>query len=275
MSESTPSYRLLRRVALGALTVSDSLEKWGAATRLEAGRFLSQVMRPEEREQLSLERYSASAWAPAAQRGLRAWESDWFKRELPHAPAHLLVAGCGTGREVLPLLKDGYQITAFDGAPGPLKVAQELCANRAVVAEGSGGGALAPLLGKKFDAIILGWGSLTHVAGVKERGRVLRACSALTGGPLLTSFYSLELGEMKTHDTKWATRLGRTLGRNLRALDVGPSVVEFSDWGGFAEYLTREELAQHGAALGRDVDWNEGGDIPFPFVTLRPRKKQS
>jgi hypothetical protein len=65
-----------------------------------------------------------------------------------------------------------------------------------------------------------------------------------------------------------AIEFGRTVARMCGRDPSGPELVEFSDWGGFAEYITREEVALHGAALGRNVEWNEGGSAPFPFVTF-------
>ncbi len=268
----------LALLARGILEVAHQLSEAGTKTRTAAGNFFAQVLTPEEREAFSMARYSASVWEPEADSGLRKWEEAWFQDMLPKAPARLLVAACGTGREVAALTKQGYQIDAFDGAPRALEVARRVCPNHTRLFEATYRDLadavftgketpLTPLAHASYDAIVLGWGSLTHVAGRSERLRVLRACAALTDGPILCSFYAAPRGEQeKSNGDRWV-RLGRWCGKSLGRSE-GPAFVELSHWGGFAEFLTKEELALHGAALGRKVEWDEGNSASFPHVTL-------
>ncbi len=45
--------------------------------------------------------------------------SHLYQRFLPHLPvgAHILDAGCGSGRDSLYFINQGYKVTAFDGSP--------------------------------------------------------------------------------------------------------------------------------------------------------------
>lgn len=271
--------KALRSIARGALEVSTGLEEAGKKSRQAAGNLLAQLMSAEEREAFSMARYSANVWEPEAKRGLRAWEREWFSSTLPEPPARLLVAACGTGREMMALLDQGYEIDAFDGAEHALSVAKKECGRRARVVTATYRDLVAATLDgatnqleafarTNYSAVLLGWGSLTHVSGLTERGRVLQACASLTDGPILTSFFSAPVAEQKNAEADSWVQRGRALGRNF-GRGNGPAYVEFSHWGGFAEYLTKEELALHGAALRRHVEWDEGNSITFPHVTLR------
>ncbi|WP_034841613.1 class I SAM-dependent methyltransferase, partial [Endozoicomonas numazuensis] len=51
-----------------------------------------------------------------------------YDQFLPLLPdhAHILDAGCGSGRDALVFLKKGYQVTEFDGSPSLAERASEL-----------------------------------------------------------------------------------------------------------------------------------------------------
>lgn len=277
MPESRIADAVLTWIGRTTLDTSRSLEAFSKDARTFVGDFLAQVMTPEQRELLSLERYSLSAWEPKPNQPLRAWEDTWFTEDLPPAPASILLPGCGSGRELIPLLDKGYEVLAFDGAPGALEIAKRLARGRAEVscatfddlvnaASGDRSSPLAGVVDREFSAVLLGWGALTHCAGAQRRRAVLRACCSITAGPVLASFYSRSPEPLSR-----AGRWGRTTARKLGRQDPGPSPVEFSHWGGFAEYITKEEIAGHAASLNRDVKWSEGGSIPFPHITLTPR----
>ena len=42
------------------------------------------------------------------------WEREWLAADLPPPPAKILLGGAGSGREVLSLSAQGYEILAFD-----------------------------------------------------------------------------------------------------------------------------------------------------------------
>lgn len=277
MFDPKPTHAPLRWLGSTTLDFSRALETLAKDSRTFVGDFLAQVMTPEEREQLSLERYSQSTKEPKPGQALRTWEEAWLEEDLPPAPGSILLPGCGAGRELVPLIERGYEIYAFDGARGAVDLAKRLAGARAEVVQATfddlvraaQGDASSPLFGltrRKFSSVLLGWGSITHCAGASRRRAVLRACCAFTGGPILASFYS-KAPEPLSRAGRWGRRVSQALGRD----GDGPSPVQFSHWGGFAEYITKEELAGHAAAIGRDVKWSEGGAIPFPHVTLTPR----
>ena len=47
---------------------------------------------------------------------LHDWERKWFNDSLPAPPKKVLVAACGSGRELKELLEMGYEVKGFDGS---------------------------------------------------------------------------------------------------------------------------------------------------------------
>jgi hypothetical protein len=126
--------------------------------------------------------------------------------------------------------------------------------------------ALSPLSHRAYDAVILGWGSLTHVLEDAERRALLRACDQLVGnGPILASFW---LGRQAAIRSR-ALTLGAAMGRRLAALrgisaSVPPGQV-FRTHAGFAHEFTLEEIEALAADCGRRVRWGRDG---YPHITL-------
>lgn len=137
---------------------------------------------------------------------LLEWEAELIARFVPPAPARVLVGGAGGGREALALAAAGHEVVAFDpaeplawsmghvagerGLPLTAYVGryQDLWSPRGA-AERVPALPLATALGR-FDAFLLGWGSLSHVLGVAERRRLFEVGHALLrrDGCLITSF---------------------------------------------------------------------------------------
>ncbi|NDV26884.1 bifunctional 2-polyprenyl-6-hydroxyphenol methylase/3-demethylubiquinol 3-O-methyltransferase UbiG [Desulfovibrio sp. JC010] len=65
-----------------------------------------------------LEFYNANA-EQYAEQTMALDVSHLYDKFLPHLPAgaHILDVGCGSGRDSLHFIKQGYKVTAFDGSP--------------------------------------------------------------------------------------------------------------------------------------------------------------
>lgn len=145
-----------------------------------------------------------STYLPGGQRyqsGLFSWE-----RKVLEAPAfpragRVLLGACGAGRELVALVERGFTVTAFDPCAPFVEAARaQTDAARATVrrasyadlvgaVEGRGGPLGEALAEGPFAAVILGWGSFSHVMPARERLRLLRAAAAAApGAPLLMSF---------------------------------------------------------------------------------------
>ena len=148
--------------------------------------------------------YGASGnYDPASAR----FRADWFPWEaaaigafFPAAPSRVLVGGAGGGREALCLAAAGYDVTAFEPVR-ELVAALDGCTRdtgcRALVGRyetlpevtSLDGTALSLRAGSRFDAGIMGWGSLAHVRRDADRLYAIRQFVGLVRGPVLLSVY--------------------------------------------------------------------------------------
>lgn len=122
------------------------------------------------------------------------WEIAAMEKWFPPAPASVLVGAAGGGREACALLKRGYRVCAFE--PNPKLFAH--CAELRTQFPQFECHMLdyeqfmspdCPLNPRQFDAIVAGWGSLSHVGDSAALSRLVatfaRYCPA---GTLLLSF---------------------------------------------------------------------------------------
>jgi hypothetical protein len=129
--------------------------------------------------------------------------------------------------------------------------------------------------GARYDAVILGSGSMTHVLDPHEQERVLRSmCRLCPHGPILASFFC-EPEEAPVR-TGRATRLGRSIGRALARLRSMPPShsdrLSYRAHSGFAYTFTPRELEQLASAIGRPLAWENDDDQlrPFHYATFLP-----
>jgi hypothetical protein len=195
---------------------------------------------------------------------LFGWEKPWFAA-LP--PGRVLVGGAGDGREVAALRALGHGVDALEPAPG---LAQKIeGAGVAVTADYAALSALFERAGpcdalrdRRYAAIVLGWGSLTHVLTAQARLRLIQACHRLCpDGPILASFW-LQGSAHDAGDSHLAHAVGRLVGR-ARGLPAAPDR-QFAPWCGFGARLSRAEVEALGHAVGRETRWGEG---LYPHVT--------
>jgi hypothetical protein len=251
-----------------------------------AGGFLGEALTLPEQSDLGVRLYGTRFRGTAAPPRLSDWERAWFGRRLPPPPARLLVGAAGTGREARVLCDLGYRVDALEPAAGPARTcAQALGANsdvvvaryedlsRSVLDAGAGAGAAAAdvLAARRYDAILLGWGSLMHVLGAHEQRRLLEACARLApAGPILASFW-LRPEDGESDRAGRAERAGRALGRlvqRARGAPGGGTGATFGSSYGFAHAFTRAEIEALADAVNRRVLWDEQ---TVPHVTFAPR----
>ena len=133
--------------------------------------------------------------------GLFAFERDAIEQAFPPPPAMILVGACGGGRELFGLVERGYLIAAaYDPVASFIKALREdprLFEAKARLCVGSHQGleSMAPILelrksGNQADAVVVGWGSYTHLLGSARRVEFLRSLRKLCPrGPVLLSFF--------------------------------------------------------------------------------------
>lgn len=270
------------RALLAADRVASRVASWREAMRDE---LLLAFIPPEHRSALTAAMYeNQHTYRPGGQhfsRGLFSWEARFV--ESPRFPrkGRILIGAAGAGREMVALLDRGYSVTAFDPcasfieSAAPLvrdKPAKLLCGSyedlmRATEGERS---PLTSLLEEPpFDAVILGWGSLSHVLPSSSRRSLLRALKLVApNAPVLASFV------LRTEDAMGTESKGRARDalRTLFTLLGAPGTSEVGDYfylnTGFFSYLTSEELSRIAFEAGYEVVTFD--ESPYPHAVLQP-----
>lgn len=193
---------------------------------------------------------------------------DWERAALEH-PAwpragRVLVGGAGGGRELAALAALGYEVVAFE----PSALADDLA--RAALAaptacaalrgdyaalvraltEGDGPlRALAPPA--RYDAVVLGWGSLSHVLEPGAHRALLGALRrAWPAAPVLLSVHRLP----ESPALPLAARAVRRVSRGLRLPGAAlPEAVSLLPFAGFVYRFTEAELRALAAGAGYDA----------------------
>ncbi len=205
--------------------------------------------------------------------GLFAWESAVL--DSPHFPraGRVLLGGAGGGREIAALIERGYDVSAFE--PSDL-YAQALASaqrsRRSTVVRASYSHLIDAVAGRpspletlvrtsKFDAVILGWGSFSHVIDPAERESLLRATHSLAPrAPVLLSYLPRAPSQPPRG---WRRLLRSVLGRAPSSHDPG-----FSQYAGFWVGLDDDDITQLAALTGYRVAMRDS--TQYPHAVLVP-----
>jgi hypothetical protein len=254
--------------------------------------FLAEAMTSDEQSQLTVRLYDAcSYYRRDAHMKLYPWEESWFRRCLPPPPARILVGAAGAGREALGLVAAGFEVDAFEPAQECAAECRRRLGERATVQSFRYEDLSAAILDgaavgdthfarQRYDAVLLGHGSLTHIVNPDERVRLLRALDLICPtGPILASFWCTEGPEQITHRPGRGSRYGQALGRKVAELRGLSSCSEpnsprlsFARHRGLAYTFTRAEIDKLSALSGREVVWEED-NTPAPHVTFLRGKR--
>ncbi len=204
------------------------------------------------------------------------WEQKWYARRLPPPPARILVPGAGWGREMAALRAQGYTVCGFD----PVESSADLRPKETQFVRGDfrewvdavAGSDMSSPLGRlcetPFDAVILGWSSLSHVLSGDLRLQIFETAAACApDGPILASFWCRpdEQIPVRSQGRQRLIQLADRLA-HLRGLSPDPTTdFVFSPTHGFGVYLSLEEFEGIAARLGREVYIETE---PVPRVTL-------
>ncbi len=274
--ERRPGYAALATGVVAFARVDQIVRRGMDAARRGLGALLAEAMTADELRVLSPHLYGSLMSSASAHHGLWDWETRWFDVRLPAPPARVLIGGAGAGREALPLIERGYQIDALEPSGalwetlaallGPERLAvratyEELSA---ALLDGAGGPA-ASFVGPRYDAVVLGWGSFTHVLVEAERRRTMQACARLTDGPILVSFWMRDQASDAEASAR-ASRLGRAVGQRLGRLRLGNGTPP-GEKSAFGHAFERAEVEALARSVGREIIW-EGASGVYPHATL-------
>lgn len=190
--------------------------------------------------------------------GLHAWEQSAIDRHFPPG-GRVVVTGAGGGREVLALLRAGFDAMGYECNPRLVQYGDRFLRARGhedrlhLAPRHSW-----PAPDARWDGVVLGWGSYTHITGRAQRIALLRAARTQVphGAPLLLSFWT-------TASITTYLKTVYVVGRGVRRLRMRPPV-ELGDAlvGTYVHYFTqpqiRGELADGGFDLVSFSDRNVG-----------------
>jgi hypothetical protein len=240
-------------------------------------------LKPELRSALTVLAYSdMRSYLPGGttfEEGLFAWEQSLFAESCIPRSGRVLLAAAGGGRELRALLEAGYSVSAFEPNPrlfaGCAQVASQHASAQVLQAAYSdltaavgGEGPLAALAGQRFDWVLFGWGSFTHLTERGAQIAALRAVRALAPqAPLALSFY---LRKPEAEGGR-AQRLRRAVRRALSYLGANQAIdsgLGYSYIGGFVYSFTREQIREL-ASLAHYRVAVEDASV-FPYSVLMP-----
>lgn len=195
--------------------------------------------------------------------GLSEWEASALRTYFPPG-GRLVITGAGAGREVLGAFELGFETVGFEPHTG-LRDA----GNAVLVAEGHHDALRRcdrdhfPTEVASADAVVVGWGSYSHIPGADRRVAFLRDARHVltTGSPMLVSFWMLPGKERYLRAVRSAARVGRWLtgGEKVELGDLlSPMFVHC-----FSEGQIRDECAAAGFAV------EAFHTAPYPHVIVR------
>lgn len=205
-------------------------------------------------------------WDPSTYSGLMHWEKDFYPRFLKPGD-RVLAAGCGTGREMIALLEQGFDVEGVDVAPGCVQLAKRALAQRGLAAEVHACAVddLPPL--KPFDVVILLTQLYSLMPQTTARLRTLRRVAKLLnpGGRVLLSY--IERAGRPPHPG--LVRISRLVGA-LTGADWRPEygdVLITSRSGRVFDYFEHrflpEEIEAEARAAGLRVLAHELTEVPW------------
>jgi SAM-dependent methyltransferase len=176
------------------------------------------------------ERFNASDDADAR---LFPWEERLFDSWLRPRDRILLV-GCGTGRDLVALLRRGHEVVGLDPAEGALRIAAARLARHGLHAALHRAAAESCEVRGPFDAVVLSWYCYGYIVGADaRRAALIRLRAALSpGGRILLSYLSDE-GVAPGTPRLRAMRLGARLCGGWRP---EPGDVVWADDAGHVHY---------------------------------------
>jgi len=222
-----------------------------------------------------------STYSPGGARfseGLFDWELAALEHPAWPRSGRVLLGGAGGGRELSALSALGYEVDAFE----PSALADDLArvalaaptactAQRgdyeALVRALTGGDGPLRSLGppRRFDAVVLGWGSLSHVLDPAAHRALLGALRrAWPSAPVLLSVHGLSSGPSLPRAARAVRRVAAGLGWPGAEL---PDAVSFLPFAGFTYRFSERELAElaEGAGYVATIRMR-----PYPHATLAP-----
>ena len=186
---------------------------------------IQHALSTNELKTLSLFFYEHNYWNKSHRKGLFSWEKAWLTT-LPEK-SKVLVTGAGDGREVEALETLGYDVWALEPTDKGVNNCRERMRAPSQAYQLSHEELIRlwqqkrahPLKEVKFDAIMVGWGSLTHCYGEQTRNQLFSTFSALCPkGSILSSFWGGGDRGVQNRINHWQRKLSTSVGQVLGSM---------------------------------------------------------
>lgn len=187
------------------------------------------------------------------------WESDFYRRFL-RAGDRVLLAGCGSGRDLIALLQHGCRADGLDPVPGCISAAADRLAKRGLTARLRTGWIEDVALDDVYDAIVFSWDCYGLIPHAATRIAVLRAVRdhVAPGGRVLLSYVAA--GRPPRPLLIRTARLMSWLSRSDWRPEMGDVVVPTDaapDGAHYEHHFRPEEVEREVAAGGYRVIFHE------------------
>lgn len=200
--------------------------------------------------------------------GLMPWEARMYARLKP--PGRLLLVGCGTGRDLLPLLAMGWEVTGVEPLGTALHHLRDILAARRLHARLIEGYVEDLALDGSFDAISFSYFCYSYIPLRSRRIDVLRkARAALSSGGHILISHNTEPHRGRGLVVRVARLWGGLLGRDWR-LEPGDRLWPGVDTSRIIRYehvFVPGELAEEAREAGLRVLY-PGDPAEDPFTIL-------
>ena len=202
--------------------------------------------------------------------GLMPWERDLYDRFLKPGD-RVFVVGCGTGRDLLVLLKEGYRAGGLDIAPETIAIAREVLGKEGLHADLYTGGIETVDLPDRFDVFSFSWFCYGYIPGTNARIAVLGKVAAHLnhGGRVLISYNLAERPprSLPIGLTRFAARLTRSDWRPERG-DVVIQDTEDRHAIHYEHQFIDDELENEARAAGLRVVFHERRNVGIAVLTV-------